>query len=202
MRKHLLIAAAAAALLLPVLSSGAYAEPPKQEAGAQWKLSDEDRAALVDARVAGLKAGLKLTAAQEKNWPAVETAIRDSAKARAARWKEWAEKRKEHEGHHDLIERLQHHAKALEARAAQLTKFSEAIKPLYESLDEGQKHRLVVMLHVHRRSITVITSAAAKATAGATAKAARTTRAESLRRRMINPAPPGRTSFSAAGRFA
>ena len=62
MRKHLLIAAAAAALLLPVLSSGAYAEPPKQEAGAQWKFSDEDRAALVDANIAGLKAGLKLTA--------------------------------------------------------------------------------------------------------------------------------------------
>ena len=78
MRKHLLIAAAAAALLLPVVSSGAYAEPPKQEAGAQWKFSDEDRAALVDAKIAGLKAGLKLTPAQEKNWPAVETAIRDT----------------------------------------------------------------------------------------------------------------------------
>jgi hypothetical protein len=144
MKKHLLIAAAAAALLLPVLSSGSYAEPPKQEAGAQWKLSDEDRAALVDAKIAGLKAGLKLTPAQEKNWPAVETAIRDSAKARAARW---AEKRKEHESHHDLIEGLQHHAKALETRAAELTKFSQAVKPLYDSLDEGQKHRLVVILH-------------------------------------------------------
>ena len=38
-----------------------------------------------DARVAGLKAGLKLTAEQEKNWPAVETAIRDLAKERADR---------------------------------------------------------------------------------------------------------------------
>ena len=148
MKKHLLIAAAAAALLLPVLSSGSYAEPPKQEAGAPWKLSDEDRAALVDAHIAGLKAGLKLTAAQEKNWPAVEAAIRDRAKARAARMAEWAEKRKEHEGHHDLIEGLQHRAKALEARAAELVKFSEAIKPLYQSLDDGQKHRLTVMLHV------------------------------------------------------
>jgi zinc resistance-associated protein len=147
MRKQLLIAAAAAALLLPVLSSGAYAEPPRQEAGAQWKLTDEDRAALVDARVAGLKAGLKLTPAQEKNWPAVETAIRDSAKARAAHWKEWAEKSKEHEEHHNLIEKLQHHAKAMETRAAELTKFADAVKPLYDSLDEGQKHRLVVILH-------------------------------------------------------
>jgi hypothetical protein len=145
MRKHLLIAAASAALLLPVLSSGAYAEPPKQEDGAQWKLSDEDRAALVDARVAGLKAGLKLTPAQEKNWPAAEAAIRERAKAHMG---EWAEKREEHEGRHDLIDGMQRHAKEMEARAAQLTKFSEAVKPLYASLDEGQKHRLVVMLHV------------------------------------------------------
>jgi hypothetical protein len=148
MRKHLLIGAAFAALLTPILSSGAYAEPPKQEASAQWKFSDEDRAALVDARIAGLKAGLKLTPAQEKNWPAVETAIREDAKARAARWAEWAEKRKDHEGHHSLIEGLRDRAKAPEARAARLTKFSDAVKPLYDSLDDGQKHRLVAILHV------------------------------------------------------
>ncbi len=41
--------------------------------------------AFTDARIAGLKAGLKLTAEQEKNWPAVETAIRDLAKERADR---------------------------------------------------------------------------------------------------------------------
>ncbi len=146
MKKHLLIAAAAAALSLPVLSSGVFAAPPQQQDGAYWRLSDEDRAALVDARIAGLKAGLKLTAAQEKNWPALETAIRDRAKARAARAAEWAEKRKEHEGHHDVIEGLQHRAKALEARAAELVKFSEAAKPLYESLDEGQKRRFGALL--------------------------------------------------------
>jgi hypothetical protein len=143
MKKHLLIVAAAAALLLPVLSSGAYAEPPKQEAGAPWKLSDEDHAALLDARLAGLKAGLKLTAAQEKNWPALETAIRDHAKARAA---EGAEKHEEHDGHHDAIEALQRHAKALEAHAAELAKFAAAAKPLYDSLDDGQKRRFAALL--------------------------------------------------------
>jgi hypothetical protein len=143
MKKHLLIAAAVAALSLPVLSSGVFAAPPQQQDGAHWRLSDEDRAALVDARIAGLKAGLKLTPAQEKNWPALEAAIRDRAKARAS---EWAEKRKEHEGHHNVIEGLQHRAKALEARAAELVKFSEAAKPLYESLDEGQKRRFGALL--------------------------------------------------------
>ena len=45
-------------------------------------LTTEDRAALVDARIAALRTGLRLTPDQEKNWPAVETAIRDLAKQR------------------------------------------------------------------------------------------------------------------------
>ena len=49
--------------------------------------------AFTDARVAGLKAGLKLTAEQEKNWPAVETAIRDLAKERADRMADRAARR-------------------------------------------------------------------------------------------------------------
>ena len=56
------------------------------------RLSTEDVAAFTDARIAGLKAGLKLTAEQEKNWPAVETAIRDLAKQRADRMKERADR--------------------------------------------------------------------------------------------------------------
>ena len=57
---------------------------PRERAGS--RPSAEDVAAFTDARVAGLKAGLKLTAEQEKNWPAVETAIRDlGAKDRADR---------------------------------------------------------------------------------------------------------------------
>ena len=51
------------------------------------RLSTEDVAAFADARIAGLKAGLKLTAEQEKNWPAVEAAIRELAKERADRIK-------------------------------------------------------------------------------------------------------------------
>ena len=45
-------------------------------------LTTEDRAALVDARIAALRTGLRLTPDQEKNWPAVESAIRDLAKQR------------------------------------------------------------------------------------------------------------------------
>jgi hypothetical protein len=57
-----------------------------EDAGAHHpKFSAEDFAAFTDARIAALKAGLKLTPEQEKNWPALEAALRERAKARAAR---------------------------------------------------------------------------------------------------------------------
>src|SRR6516162_3846999 len=49
------------------------------------RMSAEDRAAFVDARIAALKAGLELTPDQAKNWPAFEQALREMAKLRAER---------------------------------------------------------------------------------------------------------------------
>ena len=37
---------------------------------------------MLEAHFAGLKAGLNLTAEQQKNWPAFEAAIREAARAR------------------------------------------------------------------------------------------------------------------------
>ena len=144
MKKHLLIAAVATVLCMPALAPNAFAAPA--ESGAASRFSEEDRAAFTDARIAGLKAGLKLTAAQEKNWPALEAAMRERAKERAARMAEWAEKRKELEGHRNVIEFMQRRAKAMQDRAAGLVKFADAAKPLYDSLDKGQKRRFGAML--------------------------------------------------------
>src|SRR5258706_4526521 len=49
------------------------------------QMSSEDRAAFADARIAAVKAGLKLTGDQEKLWPPVEAAVRDFAKLRIDR---------------------------------------------------------------------------------------------------------------------
>src|ERR1700758_2840345 len=49
------------------------------------RMSPEDRAAMADARIAAVHAGLKLTAEQEKLWPPVESAVRDFAKLRIDR---------------------------------------------------------------------------------------------------------------------
>ena len=58
---------------------------PECDSGQRWRPSPEDMSAFTDARIAALKAGLKLTPEQEKNWPAFEAAIRDMSKARAER---------------------------------------------------------------------------------------------------------------------
>jgi pyruvate/2-oxoglutarate dehydrogenase complex dihydrolipoamide acyltransferase (E2) component len=145
-KKHFLIAATAAALLLPSLSSAILAAP-REKATEHQQLEAEHTAAFTDARIAALKAGLKLTSAQEKNWPALETTLREVAKDRATRTAEWNEKAKEHREKRDLIEGFRLGAKNLSARGAELEKIADAAKPLYDSLDDGQKHRFSVLLH-------------------------------------------------------
>ena len=146
MKKHILVAATAMALVLPNLSSRVIAAPAEQ-ANEHHQLSPEQAAAFTDARIAALKAGLKLTPAQEKNWSVLETALREIAKDRAARAVEWREKAKEHHEKRDLIEGFRLGAKHLSARGAELEKIADAAKPLYDSLDDAQKHRFGVLLH-------------------------------------------------------
>jgi zinc resistance-associated protein len=106
--------------------------------------SADDLAALVDARVAALKAGLKLTPEQEKNWPAVETAIRAFATERFARMGERRERR-EASRQSDPIERLRQGADAMTATAAGMRRLADAADPLYKSLDDGQKRRFAML---------------------------------------------------------
>ena len=127
------------------------------------RMSTEDLAAFTDARVASLKAGLKLSAEQEKNWPAVEAAIRDLAKERADRMKErtdrmTARREARRSGDNaarpaapDAIGRLRQGADAMTARAAGLKKIADAAEPLYKSLDDGQKHRFAMLLRMSGR---------------------------------------------------
>ena len=150
MNKNFMLAAATASLLLFGVSSGALAAPP-EHAGEHRQLSAEDKAAFTDAHIAALKAGLKLTAAQEKTWPALEAVLRDVAKARAARRAEWHEKAKERHEHPNLIEGLREGAKAMTARAGEMEKIADAAKPLYDSLDDAQKRRFGMLFHTMAR---------------------------------------------------
>jgi len=123
---------------------------PGPDVQRQWRPSAQDMGAFVDARIAALKAGLKLTPDQEKNWPAFEQAYRDLAKLRAERMAaRWEERRGEDQraGDRDVnpIERLERRADALTTRGTALKHYADAAGPLYQSLDDGQKHRFLLL---------------------------------------------------------
>jgi hypothetical protein len=129
------------------LASAQQSSPAERSHPAQ--LTTDDIAAFADARIAALKAALKLTPAQEKNWPAVEQAVRDISKDRIAE----REARRVAGQRTDVTERLRDRADALTTRAAALRRLADAEKPLYQSLDEAQKRRFGMALRfaAHRR---------------------------------------------------
>ena len=109
--------------------------------GPHWRPNAEDISALGDARIAAIHAGLKLSAEQEKNWPAVETALRDLAKQHSERMTAHASA----DTPKDPVERLALRADMMTQTGAALKKLADATGPLYKSLDEGQKHRLWIL---------------------------------------------------------
>jgi hypothetical protein len=112
------------------------------------RASAEDRAAFTEARIAALKAGLQLTPAQEKNWPAVEAALRGNAQTRTQRIERWRRDRdaaaQDRAG--DPAARLRRYAEMMTARAAEMTKLADAVDPLAKTLDDSQKRRLAVLM--------------------------------------------------------
>ena len=145
-------AVAGLAALAIVASTAVYAQyrPWFSEHMRQMRLTPEDRAAFVDARIAAVHAGLKLTPDQEKLWPPVEAAVRDFAKLRLdrinARMKamdEAGDQRKEE----DPIAQLRARADTMATSAAAMKKIADAADPLYKTLDDGQKRRLAILTH-------------------------------------------------------
>lgn len=117
---------------------------PDAAPGNAPRMSAEDVVAYGDARIAALKAGLKLTAEQEKHWPALEKALKDSAKQRSERFAARASA----DAPKDPIARLKLQADAMSARGASLKTIADAAAPLYGSLDDAQKQRFVRLAYL------------------------------------------------------
>lgn len=100
-----------------------------------------------DARIAQLKANLRLNADQEGEWSRFEAALKDISKKRAERrvklMDEWdkrdAEKDKKPFTH---AEALRRHADALALRADEIRALADAAEPFSEKLNEGQRRRV------------------------------------------------------------
>lgn len=100
-----------------------------------------DARAVLNARLAALKAVIELTPEQEKLWPPLEAAIRDISKNAAQR-------RQDHEqvAPKDFLDILEVVAADEEARAKDLKRFVAAAKPLLASLTPEQKLRIPAFL--------------------------------------------------------
>ena len=117
----------------------------------------DDREAMLDARLAGLKAGLQLTPDQEKLWGPFEAAVRDFAQMHMTRMQgmmERAEKMGEDEDgagkegpSMSPIDRLDRIATRLTTAGTALKGIADAAKPLYASLDDQQKRRFGFLSH-------------------------------------------------------
>lgn len=117
--------------------------------GHHGRMSPEDRAAMADARIAAVHAGLKLTADQEKLWPPVESAVRDLVKIRLDRAaaRQAAANASDDHARPDPVARLRDRAENMMASAAAMKKIADAADPLYKTLDDGQKRRLAMLTH-------------------------------------------------------
>ena len=134
-------------------STAVYAQhrPWSQE---HMRMSPEDRAAFTDARIAAVKAGLKLTPDQEKLWPPVEAAVRDFAKLRIDRANARMNAERDSQDQqkpNDPLARLRDRADTMAATAAAMKKIADAADPLYKTLDDGQKRRLAILTHMGGR---------------------------------------------------
>jgi LTXXQ motif family protein len=157
------LAASAFAVAAVAVAAAQSDNPPSPPWMQHWAADHE---AMLNAKLAGLKAGLGLNADQEKLWGPFEAAARNAAQLRMqhmqTRMEHW---RGEHMGGAEMggpemggpemgeeeggsgspIDRLAAVADRLSEAGAALKKVADTAKPLYASLDDTQK-RVFVML--------------------------------------------------------
>ena len=140
----LVATAALAATVVAAAAQTAAPPPPTPAESPKWMQRwVDDRESMLAARLAGLKAGLKLNPDQEKLWAPFEAAVRDFAQSRMARMQGMMERMEKDEGEMGAppspIDRLDRMATRLSDVGAALRKIADAGKPLYASLDDQQR---------------------------------------------------------------
>src|SRR2546421_5932193 len=147
MRKFTVAAIAALAI---AGSTAVYAQhrPWFSEHMRQVRMNPEDRAAFLDARIAAVHAGLKLTPDQEKLWPPVEAAVRDFAKLRIdranARMKAENDQQDQQKPE-DLVARLRERADNMAGSPAAFKKNAGAAGPPYKAPAQRPKSRPLLL---------------------------------------------------------
>jgi hypothetical protein len=135
MRKSLLLLTATTLVAGAALAGSAIAQERSRHAEPSAnQLSDQS-----DARTARMRADLRLTPEQEKNWAGFESAMRDNSKRRADR--EIALRADRQKGPVDFIDQMRKGADSMSERSADQKKLADAAQPLFASLNDLQKRR-------------------------------------------------------------
>lgn len=101
------------------------------------RMSQDDFNRLVDARIASIKAGLKLSADQERLWAPVENAIRSSATERFSRFEQRPSR--EQRQSMDFMQRLERRSTMMNEGAQRSAAVTTALRPLWNTFSEDQK---------------------------------------------------------------
>jgi hypothetical protein len=126
------VSASAFALTTAVAAGDQSAGAAGAERMQHWA---EDHEAMMDARLGGVKAALKLKADQETLWGAFETAVRDASKGRMDDMRQMMQNRERM----SPVDRLDAMSRHMARRATELNAVADAAKPFYASLDDTQK---------------------------------------------------------------
>ena len=126
------------------------AETPQQRNEERPRLTETDRQAFLEARIAAIKAGLMLTEAQQSLWTPMENTIREVAKQRMA----MRETMRSESAPTNPVARMKRAGEMQVARGEALKKYAEALEPLYASLSEDQKRRARMLINYGRQAMT------------------------------------------------
>jgi hypothetical protein len=139
MKRTVVAALVVGSLSAPIIALAAEGDQQasRAERMQQWTA---DRETVLDAKLSGMKAGLGLTADQEKLWAPFEAAVKDAAKSRIDAIGEMMRMRSQGE-RLSPVDHLEAMADRLSQGATNIKKIADAAKPLYDGLDESQKHR-------------------------------------------------------------
>jgi hypothetical protein len=139
MKRTVVAALVVGSLSAPIIALAAEGDQQasRAERMQQWTA---DRETVLDAKLSGMKAGLGLTADQEKLWAPFEAAVKDAAKSRIDAIGEMMRMRSQGE-RLSPVDHLEAMADRLSQGATNIKKIADAAKPLYDGLDESQKYK-------------------------------------------------------------
>ena len=140
----------------------ANAQAPDADGRGATGLTDGQIGDQVDAKIAKLKATLRLTADQSRDWPSLESTLHDFSvdqfkrqtalsmereNRRETRRRDRSSDGGQADARPDEIDNMRRDADSLTARADNLRRIASAAEPLFRTMSESQKRDMIQFLH-------------------------------------------------------